>query len=217
MNQRRENQNPSLIYLMALKMQELSMPSTSLHLAPEEYSDVELMKQLALGKANAMRELMRRHQPWVWRIAWRMVGNAATAEDLVQETFLRLFRSADRYKPDASLKTYLRRIVVNLGIDFRRSSRPAMALAQDDREPAAADSPDPLEIQERQQRVQKAIQKLPPRQRAALTLHRFENQSYREIAEVMDLSESAVESLVMRAYASLREALADLCENKSKV
>ena len=200
---------------MAIQMLESSISSISLSVS-DEPSDVELMRQLALGKSVAMRELMRRHQKWVFGIGWRMTGDAAAAEDLVQETFLRLYQSASRFKPEAKLSTYIRRIIVNLAIDYRRAAKPIMKLSDEGPEPAAEERPDTLEAMERQQRVQKAIAQLPARQRMALTLHRFENLSYREIAEAMELTESAVESLVMRAYGALRKSLADLCEDRTK-
>jgi RNA polymerase sigma-70 factor (ECF subfamily) len=201
---------------MTVQMMENTIPISPVPAASDQPTDLDLMNLLAKGDSFAMRELMRRHQQWVGRIAFRMTSNASSAEDLVQETFLRLFRNASRYKPQASLKTYLRRIVVNLAIDLRRSAKPVVNPADDSPEPVAPPHPDPLVAQERKDRVQKAVQMLPARQRAALTLHRFENLSYREIAETLEISESAVESLLMRAYSALRQTLADLCENIPK-
>jgi RNA polymerase sigma-70 factor, ECF subfamily len=187
-------------------------PILSTPAAEDSRTDAQLVEQLPRQGNSAMRTLLRRHQAAVWRLAWRLTGDAATADDLTQEAFLRLYQMAARYRPEAALSTFLHRIVVNLVIDARRTRRSHLRL-QDAPEPPAADGkPDPLVAAERARRVQQAIQALPERQRVALVLHRYEGQSYKQIAEVTQDSAAAVESLLMRAYARLRQELADLGE-----
>jgi RNA polymerase sigma-70 factor (ECF subfamily) len=180
--------------------------------AAELRSDRVLMERLGRGDPKPMAELVERYQARLWRLAFRLCTNRAQADDLVQEAFLRLYRSASHYRPEASLATYLHRIVVNLAIDARRTAHPALPLSSLKAPLPQDEVPNPLIESERSLRVQAALRSLPDRQRTAVILHRYESLSYREIAQVMEASESAVESLIMRAYAQLRERLADLCE-----
>jgi RNA polymerase sigma-70 factor (ECF subfamily) len=159
---------------------------------------------------SAMAQLLRLHQERVWRLAYHLTSSAAAADDVTQETFLRLYRSAGKYKPTAALPTFLHRIVVNLCIDARRTGHPALALSSLGRDPPGRAADDPVEQTERAQQVRAALEALPQRQRTAVILHRYEDLSYEQIAHAMDISESAVESLIMRGYAELRRRLASL-------
>ncbi|MGN6368658.1 MAG: RNA polymerase sigma factor [Phycisphaerae bacterium] len=172
--------------------------------------DAALVQWLACGRQEVMGELLRRHHPRVWRLAYRLTGNADAADDLAQEAFVRLYTSAGRYRPTAALFTLLHRIVVNLVIDQRRGRKPVLRLTDLKADPPAREEMESPESHERSRRVQLAVQALPERQRAAVVLHRYESLSYREIAEILETTEAAVESLVMRGYAQLRESLADL-------
>lgn len=168
------------------------------------------MRLLGDGNRDVMREILLRHQPRTWRLAYRLTGNRPAADDLTQEAFIRLYQSAPRYRPDAGLATFLHRITVNLVIDARRSQKPAAPLA--DVDIPAPPSSDPLIENERAAQVSRAVLALPDRQRAAVVLHRYESLSYREIASILGTTEPAVESLIMRAYAGLRKTLADLAD-----
>lgn len=168
-----------------------------------ESSDAQLMAQLARGEMNALGTLVCRHQDHVRDLAFRMTRRHDLADDITQETFLRVLKSAGRYRPGAAFTTWLYRIVANLCLDAARKPRLAALV---DAETSVEDCPR-LEVQERRQAVSDAIDELPERQKLALILHRFREMSLAQIAQVSGWSPSAVESLLVRAYASLREKL----------
>lgn len=171
-----------------------------------EQSDAELMQRLGRGDLQALGVLVGRHQDPVRLLAYRVLGRWDLADDMAQEAFLRLVRTADRYQPDRPLIAFLRRIVVNLCLDLRKRKR---AAGWPESEPAsqAAGADDCLEAVERRAAIWEEINQLPERQRVALTLHRFEGLGHEEIAELTGWSLSAVESLLVRAYGRLREKL----------
>ncbi len=176
-------------------------------------SDAERMARVARGDMDALGELVRRHQDKALALAFRMLGRWDLAEDVAQDAFLRVHRAAPRYRPEAKFTTWLYRIVVNLCRDQqRRAGRAPAPLSEDAPEPAAEPTADPLEARERAARVRRALDRLPERQRTAVLLHRYEGLSHREVAEAMDASDKAVESLLVRAYAKLRKELADLAD-----
>lgn len=171
-------------------------------------SDAELMARVARTDRDAFAALITRHQDYVLRLAYRFVGRWDVAEDLAQETFLRVYHAAAGYRPTAAFPTWLYRIVLNLCRDWRRGQtyrqyspldRQAGASGNDDRAS--------LEDAEVAARVQAAIAALPDAQREALVLHRYGELSHREIAAVLGKSESAIESYLVRAYANLRKSL----------
>lgn len=170
-------------------------------------SDAELMRRLGVGDMSALAELVRRHQQRVRALAYRLTGRWDVADDVAQDTFVKLHRVAGRYRPTAALSTWLYRMVVNLCLDLRRRRR-AVSLGNAAEllpgEPAADEC---LVRRERIDAIQRAVAELPERQRAALVLHRFEGLSHMQIAEVTGWSPAAVESLLVRAYAQLRERL----------
>jgi RNA polymerase sigma-70 factor, ECF subfamily len=174
---------------------------------PETESDVALMERLAAGDTAALACLVKRHQDRVRIVAYRHTQRWDAADDIAQETFLRVWRAAATYRASASFTTWLYRVVVNLCLDWSRKPRlariPESVPAPNHREAAAETSA----------RVQAAVAALPERQRMVIVLHRFEAMSHQQIAEVTGWSTSAVESLVVRAYASLRQALSE--ENPS--
>jgi RNA polymerase sigma-70 factor (ECF subfamily) len=172
-------------------------------------SEAELMACVADGSMPALAELVRRHQDKVLALSYRMLGRWDLAEDVAQEAFLRVYRGAAQYEPNAAFTTWLYRVVVNLCLDTKRKVRRAPLPLPDDT-PVQADDRDPLEAREQAERVQQAVAGLPERQRAVLVLHRYQGLSHREIAQAMGWSESAVESLLVRAYANLRKAVASL-------
>jgi RNA polymerase sigma-70 factor, ECF subfamily len=165
----------------------------------------ELMRRLAGGDMSALGTIVERHQDRVRSIAYRMLQRWDAADDITQEAFLRVYRSAARYQPTAGFSTWLYRIVVNLCLDAAK--KPRMALLSGEDAPAGPSADADLMARERLAAIQQAIADLPERQRMALVLHRFEGLNHRQIAEAMDASESAVESLLVRAYSGLRERL----------
>lgn len=177
---------------------------------PDEI-DVRLMAEIAAGDQHAMATLIRRHQDRVIGLAYRLLGDRHLAEDAAQDAFVQVLRSAGRYTPKARFTTWLYRIVVNRCHDLRRRHRRRKAEGLPDGLAAATDAPGrPLQAAETAARVRAAIDDLPERQRTAVLLSRFEQFSHRAIADATGWSESAVESLLVRAYARLREDLRDL-------
>lgn len=176
-------------------------------------SDAELMTAVAGGRMAAMGELVHRHQASVMAVAYRFVDRWDLAEDVAQDVFVRIHRAAADYRPEAKFTTWLYRIVVNLCLDVkRRETRRPVSMAEMPADPPADAPPDPIEARETAGRVRQAVGDLPDRQRTAVVLHRYDGLSHREIAEVTGWSESAVESLLVRGYAGLRDALADMNE-----
>jgi RNA polymerase sigma-70 factor (ECF subfamily) len=177
-------------------------------------SDEALMGRVARGDERAFRELSRRHVPAMLGLARRILGNAADAEDVAQEAMLRLWRQAPRWQPLAALRTWLSRVVVNLCLDRKRKA-PWVELE------AAGEITDPAplagenaEAAEREQRLTAAIAELPERQRAAIVLSYTEGMSNAQVAELLDTTVSAVETLLVRGKQNLRRALADVIDGE---
>lgn len=173
-------------------------------------TDEQLMAAVARGDMDAFEDLVRRHQQTALNVAYRFLGNQGDAEDAAQEAFLRILDRAAAYRPTAKFRTYLCSIVTRLCIDTYRKKRPRPAedlgLAED-----RQDTPsEALAREESARLVRKAVDALPPRQRAALVLKHFEQMSYVEIAGALGCSERAVESLLVRAKQKLKKSLRKL-------
>lgn len=178
--------------------------------------DFAFMERIGAGDHEAFRQLVERHQNAVVGTVAKMLGNPSESEDIAQQVFLRIWRNAKRYRPDAKFTTYLYTITRNLVFnETRRKSRKKEVSADEreensnllleanpDRQPDAQ-----LLHAELQGAVDAAIASLPEAQRMAVVLRRYEQLSYEEIAAVLGLSVSAVKSLLFRARTSLREAL----------
>ena len=177
----------------------------------EPPNDSELMARLAGGDMSALGELARRHQTSVLELAFRTLGAWDLAEDVAQETFLRVYRAAKRYKPTAKFTTWLYRIVINLCLDEKRKrAKAGVRLEPDVHEKPSVSNHNPTEKEEMAALVRAAVQALPERQRLALILHRYEGLNHAEISESTGWTQSAVESLLVRAYANLRGKLAKM-------
>ncbi|MCP4247238.1 MAG: sigma-70 family RNA polymerase sigma factor [bacterium] len=171
------------------------------------------MAAVAAGEMAALGQLVRRHQARALRLARRVMGRDELAEDVVQEAFLRVYRAAAKYRPEARFTTWLHRIVVNLCFDQRRRWVPPPAGVDPTDQQQEARETDPADrsvTDETRQAVRRAVATLPDRQRLAVILHRFEGYSMREVAQVTGWSVSAVESCLVRAYRRLRHKLAGL-------
>ena len=178
--------------------------------------DFTLMERIGEGDHEAFRQLVLRHQNAVIGTVAKMLGNASEAEDIAQQVFLRIWKNAKRYRPDAKFTTYLFTITRNLVFNETRRKSRKKEVSSDEREEnsnqlieASPDrQPDAELLQaELQGAVDDAIASLPEAQRMAVVLRRYEQLSYEEIAVVLNLSVSAVKSLLFRARTSLREAL----------
>ncbi len=177
--------------------------------------DVRLMLAFREGEAAAFEELFRRWSGPLLRYLERMVRDLSTAEELVQEAFLRVYRARDRYRPDARFSTWLYRIATNLALnELRRPRRKSIhrSTEADDVPELRAESPgsdDVVDARRLAAAVHQALGQLPEKQRAALCLAAVEGLSYAEVAEALDVTEKAVKSLVHRARSTLASRLAE--------
>jgi RNA polymerase sigma-70 factor (ECF subfamily) len=172
-----------------------------------EDSDEALMARVARGDEPAYRILVRRHLAAMAGLARRILSNSADAEDVAQEAMLRVWTHAPRWQPLAAFRTWLTRVVVNLCLDRKRRA-PWVALE------AAGEIADPApnvtekaETDERDRRVSDAIAELPARQRTAIVLTYSEGMTNAQVAEILDTSVSAVETLLVRGKQNLRARL----------
>ena len=179
----------------------------------EDAEDVRLMKLVSHGDTSAFETLVERHQSLVGGTVAHMLGSNSDVEDIAQQVFIRVWKSARRYVPRAKFTTWLLKITRNLVFnELRRSKRHAHVPLQTD--PGAEEfplkdeknpTPDASLLQtELQQAIDDAIAQLPESQRMALILRRYEQLSYEEISEVLDLSVPAVKSVLFRARTELR-------------
>ncbi len=174
----------------------------------DKSNDTELMTRLAAGDMAALGEIARRHQNKVLSLSYRVLRDWHRAEDVAQETFLRVYRAAKHYKPKAKLTTWLYRIVINLCFDEQRKQAKAATSLKDAGPAVLAESEcNAAERKEVVELVKTAVNELPERQRLAVILHRYNGLGHAEIGEVTGWTNSAVESLLVRAYANLREKL----------
>jgi RNA polymerase sigma-70 factor (ECF subfamily) len=172
--------------------------------------EVGLIELVAGGDVRAYRQLVDRHLRGIHAFAYRMIGSRAEAEEVCQETFLRLWEHAGRYVPQAKPSTWIYRIAHNLCIDrLRRRREPSSAVTPD--ELPGSERPSGL-FHERQlaETVQRALDALPERQRAAIGLVHYQGLSNAEAADVLGVGVRALESLLARARRQLRDSLAEL-------
>jgi RNA polymerase sigma-70 factor (ECF subfamily) len=185
--------------------------------------DAALMRAFQRGDAAAFRTLFERHARAMVAFCHHFVRDAARAEELAQDVFVKLYRAADRYEPRARFRTFLYRIASNHCLnELRRgdAARPSPAGEEPfdpDALPSASPGPEAaFEGAALETAVRRLLAELPEKQRAALVLCRFEGLSYEEIAEVLDTTVSAVKSLVHRATVSAAAALAPFSPGASK-
>lgn len=182
--------------------------------------DAGLMLKVASGDRAAFARLFDRHQASVVRFCRRFVGDGARAEELAQDVFIKLFRSAKSYQPQARFQTFLFRVATNTCLnDLRRPAGKAEVLEAKVNDDYAsvfdtdADAATPLhalEAKELEAAVAKAMNKMSDRERAAFAMCRFEGMAYRDIAETLEATESAVKSLIHRATVQVMKHLSAL-------
>ncbi|HMD41664.1 MAG TPA: sigma-70 family RNA polymerase sigma factor [Candidatus Acidoferrum sp.] len=189
-------------------------------------TDVQLMLDVKSGDEASFALLLHRYRTPLVNFLYRMVRNREQAEDLAQEVFLRVYRARADYVPSAKFTTWLFRIATNLALNSIRDNR-YQKLEDSIDSPARIDSEDgddrPLDVAEQHPNIEQhlvedvrvkmirhAIDKLPEKQRAAVLLHKYEELDYAEIAKILNCSESALKSLLFRAYEALRVELAPL-------
>jgi RNA polymerase sigma-70 factor (ECF subfamily) len=181
------------------------------------------------GDAGALDELYRRYQGPIFGFAYRYMGNADQAQDIVQETFLRVHRGREQYLPSSKFSSWLFRIARNLCIDEKRRYWNRRVMAETEmagRDPDAdtnvlqsfADggttAAEELREDELERRVREAIQELSDEQREVMVLSKYQDMTYREIGEVLGISTESVKQRAYRAHMRLRELLSDLVENE---
>lgn len=190
-------------------------------------SDAALMLRLAAGEEACFTLLAQKyHRPMI-HFLFRMVRNQAVAEELAQEVFLRVYRSRESYRAEAKFTTWLYRIATNLAVNYARDTRRERGAqtvyldAPDEETGATPDvADDRLNVEQRLLRnermaaIRAQVMALPERQRAAVLMHKYQGLDYREIGEVLKLSESATKSLLFRAYQTLRDRLKDFVVSK---
>jgi RNA polymerase sigma-70 factor (ECF subfamily) len=172
--------------------------------------EATLVAGAAEGDAAAFRALVERHLSGILAVARRMLRDDAEAEDVAQETMLRLWRSADALEVGPhGLRPWLRRVVSNLCVDRMRSGRRLTVVDEVPERAEPATQQAHMEADEVSRRVDEALKELPDRQRMALTLFHYEGLSQVEVGRIMGVSDEAVESLLARARRSLKAALRD--------
>ena len=201
------------------------MPSGSAADQLAGFPDTEVVALAQKGKEAAYRELLKRYERPVFSLVFRMVRDRETAEDLTQETFVRVLNNIDRYSPEFKFSSWLFKIANNLTIDYLRRRRvdtisiegapdavtaeslkaTSIALASGDESPLAE-----LESRELGIAIERAIGKLRPEYRACIMLRHVEDRSYEEIAEIVKLPLGTVKTYIHRARHELRTALADV-------
>jgi RNA polymerase sigma-70 factor, ECF subfamily len=182
----------------------------------EDADDLRLMQLVGRGDTGAFEELIEKHQALVAGTIGRMLGSNSDVEDIAQQVFIRVWKSARRYVPRAKFTTWLLKITRNLVFnELRRTKRRAQIPLQSEAgtdDPPVKDelnlAPDAslLEV-ELQRTIEEAILQLPETQRMALVLRRYEQLSYEQIADILDLSVPAVKSVLFRARSELRTRL----------
>lgn len=172
-------------------------------------SDHESMRRVAEGDRLAFEELVGRYRHPLYRFILRQVRRPSIAEEVVQETFVRVFEAAGRYEPRGALSTWIFRIAANLCINEAVAARSKHETMVDAPEYAcrAPNAVEQLASEEVRAAVEAAFAELPPQQRAAVHLSRFEHMTYAEIATVLNVSVPAVDGLIQRARQALRVRL----------
>jgi len=185
-------------------------------------SDAEIMLRVREGDDGGFNFLIEKYRKPIVNFMYRMVHNQAVAEELAQEVFLRVYRSRQTYRAEAKFTTWLYRIATNLGVNHARDTkqeRAAQTIYLDQPDPETGTTPDVADMHpgaeeemvkdERMRAIRKHVMALPERQRMAVLMHKYQGMDYRQIGEVLKLSESATKSLLFRAYQTLRDKLKD--------
>lgn len=182
--------------------------------------DSAIMLELRAGNMDAFDILLAKYRKPIVHFMYRMVHNQAVAEELAQEVFLRVYRSRETYRAEARFSTWLYRIATNLGVNHARDTkreRSASTIYLDEPDSETGTRPDVPDAtpsienrmlnDERLNAIRQHVLALPERQRTAVLMHKYEGLDYKQIGEVLKLSESATKSLLFRAYQTLREKL----------
>jgi len=183
-------------------------------------TDAEIMLRAKAGDQSAFEFLVQKYRRPIVSFMYRMARNAAAAEDLAQEVFLRVYRSRESYEASAKFTTWLYRIATNLAVNHARDTRherPEVQVSLDEPDEESGTTlelPDrslnieqEMVVRERMAAIRAKVEALPEPQRLAVIMHKYQQMDYKQIAEVLKKSESATKSLLFRAYETLREQL----------
>jgi RNA polymerase sigma-70 factor, ECF subfamily len=186
----------------------------------EGYTDAEVMLRVKAGDQSAFDYLVQKYRRPLVSFMYRMARNTAAAEDLAQEVFLRVYRSRQTYEASAKFTTWLYRIATNLAVNHARDTRherPEVTVSLDEPDEetgttldvadATITAEEALVRRERMAAIRSRVEALPERQKLAVLMHKYQQMDYKQIADVLKLSESATKSLLFRAYQTLREQL----------
>jgi RNA polymerase sigma-70 factor (ECF subfamily) len=186
----------------------------------EGVTDADIMLRVKAGDDSAFEYLVQKYRRPMVGFMYRMARNSAVAEDLAQEVFLRVYRSREKYEASAKFTTWLYRIATNLAVNYARDTRHERAenvvsIDEPDEDTGlTVDVPDTslsaeesIMRRERMAAIRQRVEALPERQRIAVTMHKYQQMDYKQISQVLKLSESATKSLLFRAYETLREQL----------
>ncbi len=189
-------------------------------------TETEIIQKLQQGNEQAFKQLVENYQKLVVNTCFGMVHNTEDAEDIAQEVFIEVFRSIQNFRADSKISTWLYRIAVNRSLNFIRDNKRkkwvhsieelVKGISRQVGEIQNINNETPVSELEKSQRAKilhAAIDSLPENQKTAFTLNKYEDLSYKEISEVMNLSVSSVESLIHRAKIKLQEKLY-LCYKK---
>ena len=190
-------------------------------------SDADVMLLVKTGDESAFAYLVQKYRRPMVGFLYRLCHNPAAAEELAQEVFLRVYRSRSNYEASAKFSTWIYRIATNLAVNFARDTRherPEVTVRLDEPDQETGTTPDladdvlTVEEQmlkrERLAAIRSKVNALPERQRMAVIMHKYQQMDYRQIADVLKLSESATKSLLFRAYETLREQLKEFVQAK---
>jgi RNA polymerase sigma-70 factor, ECF subfamily len=183
-------------------------------------SDADIMLRVKAGDQSAFDYLVQKYRRPLVSFMYRIARNAAAAEDLAQEVFLRVYRSRENYEASAKFTTWLYRIATNLAVNHARDTRherPELTVSLDEPDDdtgttfelpdASLTAEQSMMRRERMLAIRSKVEALPEQQKLAVIMHKYQQMDYKQIADVLKKSESATKSLLFRAYETLREQL----------
>jgi RNA polymerase sigma-70 factor (ECF subfamily) len=192
-------------------------------------SENEIIQRILQGDYNLYRLLVEQYQSMIFRTCIGFLHNKEDAEDLAQEVFIQAYQALEKFKGDSSFSTWIYRIAVNAALNKTRKNSKNQIIQRLEAvfgseknksiNLSVSDIDNPEEIiisQEHRAWVQKALNSLPENQRTAIVLSKYDDLPQKEIAEIMNITEGAVEALIQRAKANLREKLSSQAKKKIK-
>jgi len=192
----------------------------------ETISDVELMLKVKRGDREAFGFLVHRYRKPLINFIYRFTTNPGESEDLAQEVFVRAYQSAAKYEPRAAFSTWLYRIATNVALNYLRDHKPQLSRSLDSDDEGEDGAPrlqlrdtavladERLMEREKELQIRRALGSLPENQRLAVVLTKYQELSLKDAGEILNCSETAVKSLIFRAYTTLRETLSPVVAGK---